>query len=108
MTVTQPAVNKAANVAWFMVNVAHLLLKPCRHDHPTCGILDLKAYARGHQYVCETVTWLPQTPEPMVMAQMLVQIAKLGSVHNAELALHLSSLAKVLTTALLSNSYESL
>ena len=90
MNVKQTAVNNAANLALFMVNVAHLLLKPFRQDHPTFGILDLKAYARGHKYVCETLKLLPQKPEPIVMAQMLDQIAKLGSVHNAELALNIS------------------
>ena len=54
MHVQQTAVTNAANLAWFMVNVAHLLRKPFRKNHPTCGILDVKAYFRGHTYVCET------------------------------------------------------
>jgi len=54
MHVQQTAVNHAANFAVFMVNIAHLLLKPVRKDHPPLGILDLKAYFRGHTSVCET------------------------------------------------------
>jgi putative transposase len=90
MNVQPTAVTNAANLALFMVNVAHLLLKPFQKDHPKFGILDLKAYFRGHKYVCETFTRLPQKPESIVMAQIFDHIARLGSVHNAEPALNLS------------------
>jgi putative transposase len=90
MNVQQTAVNNAANLALFMVNITHLLLKPFRNDHPKFGILDLKAYFRGHKYMCETLKLLPQKPEPIVMAQMFDHIARLGSVHHAEPALNMS------------------
>ena len=90
MNVQQTAVTNAANLALFMVNVAHLLLKPFRQDHPTFGILDLKAYCRGHTYVCETLTLLPQKPETIVIAQIFDHMARLGSVHCAEPALNIS------------------
>ena len=90
MNVQPTAVNNAANLAVFMVNIAHLLLKPFRKDHPKFGILDLKAYFRGHKYVCETLKLLPQKPEPIVMAQMFDHIARLGSVHHAESAFNMS------------------
>ena len=80
----ETAVSHAANCSLFMVTVAHLLLKPFRKDHPHFGILDLKAYCRGHTYVAETLQLLPQKPEPIVMAQIFDHIARLGSVHNAE------------------------
>jgi hypothetical protein len=86
MNVQHTAVTNAANLALFMVNVAHLLLKPFRKSQPTFGILDLKAYFRGHKYVCETLKLLPQNPEPIVMAHILDHLARLGSVHPAELA----------------------
>ena len=54
MNVQPTAVTHAARVALFLVNVAHLLLQPCRKDHPQFGILDLKADCRGHTYVAET------------------------------------------------------
>ena len=90
MNVQPTAVTNAANLALFMVNIAHLLLKPFQKDHPKFGILDLKAYFRGHKYVCETLKLLPQKPEPIVMAQIFDHIARLGSVHNAEPALNMS------------------
>jgi len=90
MHVQPTAVNNAAHLALCMVNVAHLLLKPFRRNHPQFGILDLQAHCRGHKYVCETLKLLPQKPEPIVMAQMFDHIARLGSVHNAEPALSMS------------------
>jgi putative transposase len=90
MNVQQTAVNHAANLALFLVNITHLLLKPFRNDHPKFGLLDLKAYFRGHKYMCETLKLLPQKPEPIVMAQMFDHIARLGSVHHAEPALNMS------------------
>ena len=86
MNVPQPPVTNAATLALCMLNVAHLLLKPFRQTHPTCGILDLKAYCRGYTYVCETLQLLPQNPKPIVMAQIFDHIARRGSVHPAELA----------------------
>jgi len=90
MHVQPTAVTNAANLALFMVNVAHLLLQPFRKYHPQFGILDLKAYCRGHKYVAETLKLLPQKPEPIVIAQMFDHLAKLGSVHHAEPALNMS------------------
>jgi hypothetical protein len=86
MNVPHTAVNHAANLALCMGTVAHLLLQPFRKNHPTCGILDLKASFRGHTYVCETLKLLPQHPEPIVRAQIFDHIARLGRVHPAERA----------------------
>ena len=83
MNVEQTAVTNAANLSLFMVNVAHVLLRPFRQANPQVGILDLKAYFRGHKYVSETFKLLPQKPEPNFMAQILTQMAMLGSVHGA-------------------------
>jgi putative transposase len=90
MNVQPTAVNNAANLSLFMVTVAHLLVKPFRKDHPQFGILDLKASFRGYKYVSETLKLLPQKPEPILMARIFDQMARLGSVHNAEPALNMS------------------
>jgi putative transposase len=90
MNVQPTAVTNAASLALFMVNVAHLLLPPFRKYHPQFGLLDLKAYGRGHKYVAETLKLLPQKPEPIVIAQLFDHFAKLGSVHNAEPTLNMS------------------
>jgi hypothetical protein len=50
MNVRPTAVNNAAHLAVLVGNIAHLLLKPFRKDHPKFGILDLKASFRGQKY----------------------------------------------------------
>ena len=84
------AVSNAANFSLFMVNVASVLLRPFRQANPHFGILDLKAYFRGHKYVSETLQLLPQKPEPVLIAQIFDLIARLGSVHHTELCLNMS------------------
>lgn len=90
MHVQATAVSNAANFSLFMVNVASVLLRPFRQANPHFGILDLKAYFRGHKYVSETLQLLPQKPEPVLMAQIFDLIARLGSVHNTEPCLNMS------------------
>ncbi len=82
MHVQQTAVHNAANFSLFMVNVVHVLLRPFRRDHPDFGVLDLKAYFRGHKYVAEILKLLPENPEPIVMEQIVDQITRLGSIHS--------------------------
>jgi len=83
MHVQQTAVSNAANVSLFMVNVAHVLLRPFRRGHPQFGVLDLKAYFRGHKYVAEILQLLPENPEPIIMEQIVDQIAGIGSIHSS-------------------------
>ena len=62
MHVQETAVSNAANFSLFMVNVAHVLGGHFRNGNPHFGVLDLKAYFRGHKYVAETLKLLPQSP----------------------------------------------
>ena len=81
MNVNQIPVYNAANLAMFMVNVSHVLL---RHFRPTCStfsIIDLKAHFRGHKYVSETLKLLPQFPEPIFINQIFANIARIGSIN---------------------------
>jgi hypothetical protein len=55
MNTTPTAVTNAANLALFMVNLAHVLLAVFRQLHPHAGVLDLKAHFRGSRYVSETL-----------------------------------------------------
>ncbi len=81
MNVTEIAVTNAANLSLFMVNVAHRLLADFRQHNPHCGVLDLKAYYRGHKYVAETLKLLPEMPKPVLLTQIYDQIATIGSIH---------------------------
>lgn len=83
MNVQQRAVHNAANLSLFMVNVAHVLLQPFRKTNPHFGVLDLKAYCRGHKYVAEVLKLLPENPEPIIMEQIAGQISGIGSIHGS-------------------------
>lgn len=83
MNVQQRAVYNAANLSLFMVNVAHAILQPFRQINPHVGILDLKAYWRGHKYVAEVLKLLPEISEPIIMKQIADQISGIGSIHGS-------------------------
>ena len=82
MNTKEIAVTNAANLSLFMVNVAQLLLRDFRQKDSTVNVLDLKAYYRGHKYVAETIKWLPQKPEPILLAHIFEQVSCLGWVHD--------------------------
>jgi putative transposase len=84
MNIKETAVTNAANLSLFMVNVAHHLLADFRQHNPHCGVLDLKAYFRGHKYVTETLKCLPQMPEPIFLAQIFDHVTRLGSIHASK------------------------
>lgn len=77
----RPAMN-AANLAFFMVNVAHRL----RHQPEFEGlsVLDLKAWFRAGKYVRETLKRLPEIPESISIATIVKQVAALGRVNTPE------------------------
>jgi len=82
MNTKETAVTNAANLSLFMVNVSYLLLRQFRQRDSTVNVLDLKAYYRGHKYVAETLKWLPQKPEPILMARIFDKVSRLGRIHS--------------------------
>jgi putative transposase len=66
MPVTPTGGTQAANLSWFMVNVASRLQAALRHRDPASSLLDLKADGRGYKYVEETRPMLPEPPEPVL------------------------------------------
>lgn len=83
MNVSQTAVTNAANLAFFMVSFSYALLQPCRQQNPDYGILDLKSCYRGYRYASETIKLLPEKPDPILLATIFQQIARLGAIHPA-------------------------
>ena len=81
MNVKEVAVTNAANLAFFMVNFSASLLKRFQRLNPEFSLLDLKAHYRGCRYVAETLKFLPQKPEPILLADIFEQIARLGMIH---------------------------
>jgi hypothetical protein len=82
MNVNQTPVYNAANLAMFMVNVSHLLLRHFRPIYPTFSVNDLKALYRGRKYVTETLKLLPQPPEPIFIDRIFARIAQIGSINT--------------------------
>jgi putative transposase len=75
------AVTDAATLALFMVNLSYRCLQDLRQHQPECGVLDLKAHYRAMKYVEETLTMLPDQPEPKVIARIVAKITSLGRLH---------------------------
>jgi putative transposase len=83
MNINQTAVTNAAHLSFFMVNFSSILLHRFREINPEFSILDLKSHYRGCRYVSETIKWLPQKPDGILLAEIFEQIARLGMVHPA-------------------------
>ena len=81
MTIRQTTVTNAANLAFFMVNLSHALLREFRRTDPNASILDLKAYARGYRYASEIINLLPQKTKPGFWNQVLNRLTSLGRIH---------------------------
>jgi len=81
MNITPIAVNNAANLALFMVDVSQVLMCQYRQDDPNFSVLDLKAYYRGYRYVTETIQLLPQKPDVNLVSQLFHKVAALGRIH---------------------------
>ena len=75
MTVNQTPVDHRANLAMFMVNLAHALIRPIRTQWPEGSVNDLKAWCRGRKSVVETLQLLPEMPEPIFIEQAIAQVA---------------------------------
>ena len=64
INVKEIPVNNAANLSMFMVNVSAKLRERFAAEHPSFGVLDLKARYRAEKYLQETLKILPQKPIP--------------------------------------------
>jgi putative transposase len=73
-----------------MVNVAYHLRTDLPPRDPDYRVLDLKADCRGYKYVEETITLLPEKPEPVLLGQILNKVAGLGRMHVSQPSFSLS------------------
>jgi hypothetical protein len=83
MNVKERPVYNSANLALFMVNLSHALIRPLRAQWPAFSVNDLKAWFRGRKYVVETLKLLPEMPDVICIEQVVSQIAELGRVNHA-------------------------
>ncbi len=82
MSVNERPVHNSANLAMFMVNVSHALIRPMRALWPEFSVNDLKAWFRGRKYVVETLKLLPEMPGSISIDQVVSQMAVLGRVNH--------------------------
>ena len=82
MNVKKLPVFHSANLAMFMVNVSHALIRPMREQWPAFSVHDLKAWFRGQKYVVEILKLLPEPPDSIFIDQVVSQMAELGRVNH--------------------------
>jgi putative transposase len=82
MTGKQTPVYNSANLAMFMVNLSHALMRPLQPHWPGLSVNDLKAWFRSRKYVVATLKLLPEVPEAIFIDQAIAQVAALGRVNH--------------------------
>ncbi len=70
MNVKAVAVTNAANLAFLMVNLTAVMLKPYRDTQPDFSVLDLKAQFRARRYLDETIKMLPDPPRQDLVSRI--------------------------------------
>jgi putative transposase len=70
MNVKSVAVTNAVNLAFLMVNLTAVLLKPYRNTQPDFSVLDLKAQCRARRYLDETIKMLPDPPSDDLVSRI--------------------------------------
>ncbi|MBZ0278131.1 MAG: transposase [Anaerolineae bacterium] len=70
MNVKSVAVTNAVNLAFLMVNLAAVMLKPYRDTQPDFSVLDLKAQFRARRYLDETIKMLPDLPSDDLVSRI--------------------------------------
>jgi hypothetical protein len=78
MSVKERPVYTSANLAMFMVNLSHALIRPMREEWPAFSVNDLKAWFRGRKYATELLKWLPESPGSIFIDQVVAHMAGLG------------------------------
>jgi len=81
MNIKETQLMNSVNLAFFMVNLSHSLLRQFRLTNPNFSVQDLKAHFRGLKYVKETLKLLHQKPDPILINQINAEISKIGSIN---------------------------
>jgi len=82
MNIKQVPLTNAVGLAFFMVNLSHLLVSGFREISPQFGVLDLKAHFRARRYAIEALKLLPDFPDTILLEQILDSMPALGSIHS--------------------------
>ncbi|HEX3050384.1 MAG TPA: transposase [Aggregatilineaceae bacterium] len=85
MNVKPVAVTNAVNLAFLMVNLSAVMLKPYRHDYPDFSVLDLKAQFCARRYLDETIKMLPDPPSNDLVSRIWRCLTALGGIRVRQL-----------------------
>jgi putative transposase len=96
MYVSPRAVTNAVNLAFLMVNLSSLLMRPFRQRQPQFSILDLKAHYRAQRYLHETIKLVPGSPDPSFLSELARKVLSLGAIHASQHFQAAACLAQVL------------
>ena len=80
MNVKPTTVTNAVNLAFLMVNLSAVMLKPYRQDYPDFSVLDLKAQYRARRYLDETIKLLPDPPDHDLISRIWCRLTALGGI----------------------------
>ena len=84
MNTTEQGVTNAANLAFLMVNLSHILLKPYQNHQPDFSVIDLKARYRAQRYLSEIIKMLPETPAPDLISRIWRRLARFGGIRSPQ------------------------
>lgn len=82
MNIKETPVNNAVNLAFFMINLSHILINNVRPQNAEFSVQDLKAHFRGTKYVDEILKLLPQKLDPILIQQIFKEITILGKINT--------------------------
>lgn len=82
MNTSPQAVTNAVNLAFLMVNLSQIMLKPYREHDPDFSVLDLKAQFRARRYLSETINLLPEMPEPHLISRIWRRLSRFGGIRT--------------------------
>jgi len=85
MNVKPVAVTNAVNLAFLMVNLSTILLKPYRDNQPDFSVLDLKAQFRARRYLDETIKMLPDAPDDDLVSRIWRRLTAFGGIRLRQL-----------------------
>lgn len=80
MNVKPVAVTNAVNLAFLMVSLSAVMLKPYRDDQPDFSVLDLKAQFRARRYLDETIKMLPDPPSDDLISRIWRRLSALSGI----------------------------
>jgi putative transposase len=80
MNVKPVALTNAVNLAFLMVNLSAVMLKPYRNHQPDFSVLDLKAQFRARRYLDETIKMLPDPPGEDLISRIWQRLAAFSGI----------------------------